>query len=313
MAQQNESVKELEVGKDYVNVHDGNIIVIDRTEDITSRGFDDREYKNYLCCSNHSNWREATKEEVIEAFEKHLVYRYGEDWETMKIEERHPSSTRFINNKSYKVEITKIYDGWNVWNRNGLLYCNGIWVERLEEKEEEPKIHIKDAIKKNTVIHCETEEEAERILGMAHKLGYTWYHGGSYKGDYKWGVNESATSYNILNGLAGNIWETNNTIIPSTQIADFEEKKSTDWTPSPEDIEEMNKSQKASKIQIGGSHYSEMAIQPIEFIHKNNLSFIQGNIIKYVCRYKSKGGIQDLNKAKHCIDLLIELEELKKN
>ena len=75
----------------------------------------------------------------------------------------------------------------------------------------------------------------------------------------------------------------------------------------------MNKSQKASKIQIGGSHYSEMAIQPIEFIHKNNLSFIQGNIIKYVCRYKSKGGIQDLNKAKHCIDLLIELEELKKN
>ena len=52
-----------------------------------------------------------------------------------------------------------------------------------------------------------------------------------------------------------------------------------------------------------------MAIQPIEFIHKNNLSFIQGNIIKYVCRYKSKGGIEDLQKAKHYIDLLIELEE----
>ena len=67
----------------------------------------------------------------------------------------------------------------------------------------------------------------------------------------------------------------------------------------------------AKNTQIGGNHYSGMAIQPTEFIHKNNLSFIQGNIIKYVCRYKSKGGIQDLNKAKHYIDLLIEFEEEK--
>ncbi len=65
----------------------------------------------------------------------------------------------------------------------------------------------------------------------------------------------------------------------------------------------------AKNTQIGGNHYSGMAIQPTEFIHKNNLSFIQGNVIKYVCRYKSKGGIEDLNKAKHYIDLLIELEE----
>ena len=79
----------------------------------------------------------------------------------------------------------------------------------------------------------------------------------------------------------------------------------TDWTPAPE---EMNKKEKPSEIQIGGSHYSDMAIQPIEFIHKNGLSFIQGNVIKYVCRYKSKGGIEDLNKAKHYIDLLIEIE-----
>jgi len=67
--------------------------------------------------------------------------------------------------------------------------------------------------------------------------------------------------------------------------------------------------EKASKTQIGGNHYSNMAIQPAEFIHKNGLSFIQGNIIKYVCRYKSKGGIEDLNKAKHYIDLLIEFED----
>ena len=70
--------------------------------------------------------------------------------------------------------------------------------------------------------------------------------------------------------------------------------------------------EKASETQIGGNHYSEMAIQPIEFIHKNNLSFIQGNVIKYVCRYKAKNGIEDLQKAKHYIDLLIEFEEENK-
>ena len=203
---QNESVEKLEIGRDYVNVHDNSVIVIDRTEGITSRGFEGGEYKNYLSCSNPSNWREATESEVIGAFKKHLVHRYGEDWETMKIKERHPSLSSYIqiNDGLWNVGISIWSDGWNVWNKHGLLYRNSIWMERLEEEE----INIK-----------------------------------------------------------------------------------------------------ASETQIGGSHYSKMAIQPTEFIHKNNLSFIQGNVIKYVCRYKSKGGLQDLNKAKHYIDLLIELEE----
>lgn len=232
---QNESVKELEVGKDYINVNDSNIIVIDRKGRHGNKGFEGEVCRNSLSCLIYKNWREATKEEVIEAFKKHLVHRYGEDWETMKIKETHPSSTIFINNKLYKVEITKNYDGWNVWNENGLLYCEGVWVERLEEVEE-PKIHIKEAIKEKTVVHCETEEEAERILNMAIELGYTWNNGRSYKGDYKWVINESATFYNILNGLFGNIWGTNNTIIPSTQIADLR-IKGIDWAPAPEDIE----------------------------------------------------------------------------
>ena len=62
----------------------------------------------------------------------------------------------------------------------------------------------------------------------------------------------------------------------------------------------------ASKIQIGGNHYKQMIIQPTEFIHKNNLSFIQGCIIKYICRYKFKNGIEDLEKAKHYIDMIID-------
>ena len=59
-------------------------------------------------------------------------------------------------------------------------------------------------------------------------------------------------------------------------------------------------------IQIGGSHYKKMKIQPSEFINKNNLPFAEGNVIKYLCRHKQKGQKQDLEKAKHFIDMIIE-------
>jgi hypothetical protein len=59
--------------------------------------------------------------------------------------------------------------------------------------------------------------------------------------------------------------------------------------------------------QIGGNHYKDFSIQPVEFIHKNNIGFIEGCIIKYICRYKAKGGVEDLEKVKHYTELLIEL------
>jgi len=65
---------------------------------------------------------------------------------------------------------------------------------------------------------------------------------------------------------------------------------------------------KALDVQVGGGHYKDMAIQPVEFCFKNNLNNCQSNIIKYVTRYKSKNGLEDLKKAKHYIDLLISLE-----
>ena len=63
--------------------------------------------------------------------------------------------------------------------------------------------------------------------------------------------------------------------------------------------------------QVGGSHYKDKAIQPIEYIHANKLGFCEGNVIKYVTRWKDKNGIADLEKAKHYIELLIELEGKK--
>ena len=57
--------------------------------------------------------------------------------------------------------------------------------------------------------------------------------------------------------------------------------------------------------QVGGNHYKDFPIQPIEFIVKNNLGFIEGNVIKYICRWRKKNGLEDLEKAKHYIELLI--------
>lgn len=64
----------------------------------------------------------------------------------------------------------------------------------------------------------------------------------------------------------------------------------------------------AFDTQEAGSHYKDMPIQPAEFIHKNGFGYIVGNVIKYVCRYKAKNGVEDLKKARHYLDLLIELE-----
>ena len=60
------------------------------------------------------------------------------------------------------------------------------------------------------------------------------------------------------------------------------------------------------KKQIGGSHYLKMKIQPSEFANKNNLPFAEGNAIKYICRHKYKGGKEDLEKAIHFIEMIIE-------
>lgn len=81
------------------------------------------------------------------------------------------------------------------------------------------------------------------------------------------------------------------------------------WTPmlryNPEDVA-FNK--RALDVQVAGNHYKDLAIQPVEYIHANNIGYFEGNVIKYVSRWRNKNGVKDLEKAKHYIDLLIELE-----
>ncbi len=73
----------------------------------------------------------------------------------------------------------------------------------------------------------------------------------------------------------------------------------------------MKKKSKALEIQIGGNHYKDMKIQPLVFFMENNIPFVEGAIIKYICRYKVKNGVEDLKKAAHLLSVLIEREEKK--
>jgi len=61
-----------------------------------------------------------------------------------------------------------------------------------------------------------------------------------------------------------------------------------------------------SDKQIGGDHYKRYEIQPIDFIVKNNLGYREGNVIKYIVRHQNKNGVEDLKKAKHYLEMIME-------
>jgi len=69
--------------------------------------------------------------------------------------------------------------------------------------------------------------------------------------------------------------------------------------------------QRATDKQVGGKHYQQFVIQPVEFCYKNNIPYLEATAIKYLCRWREKNGIEDLEKAKHYIDLLIEFNNDK--
>ncbi len=64
----------------------------------------------------------------------------------------------------------------------------------------------------------------------------------------------------------------------------------------------------AKDFQVGGEHYKSMDIQPTAFIVRNSLSWCEGNAIKYICRHNTKGGVKDIDKAIHYLELLKEME-----
>jgi hypothetical protein len=66
---------------------------------------------------------------------------------------------------------------------------------------------------------------------------------------------------------------------------------------------------KANDVQVAGTHYKSKSIQPWDYIVANNLGYLEGNIVKYVSRWRDKGGLDDLRKARHYLDKLIEVQD----
>lgn len=66
--------------------------------------------------------------------------------------------------------------------------------------------------------------------------------------------------------------------------------------------------QDALAVQIGGGHYKDFKIQPVEYIYANNIPFLEGNVIKYTSRHKSKNKSADIKKAIHCLELILQME-----
>ena len=97
------------------------------------------------------------------------------------------------------------------------------------------------------------------------------------------------------------------------QLELFPDLVTTTWTPEEEEVMQsmLNKGANGTSaldVQVAGNHYKDLAIQPVEYIHANGIGYFEGNVIKYVSRWRAKNGIKDLEKAKHYIELLIELE-----
>ena len=77
---------------------------------------------------------------------------------------------------------------------------------------------------------------------------------------------------------------------------------------NPIDFVPMTPNEDPLDSQVGGSHYKDLAIQPIEFIHANNLGFMEGNIIKYAARHKAKNGAEDIRKIIHYAKLILKYQ-----
>ena len=88
-----------------------------------------------------------------------------------------------------------------------------------------------------------------------------------------------------------------------------QERSLKEMVENSEDLGLYDNPPKARDKMIGGDHYRQGGIQPIEYIYANNVGFCEGNVVKYVTRWRHKDGLKDLEKAKHYIELLMELED----
>lgn len=77
--------------------------------------------------------------------------------------------------------------------------------------------------------------------------------------------------------------------------------------PAAKEIKKIIRQSSPLQTQKGGNHYQDFKIQPVQFISENNIGFLEGNVIKYVCRHEKKNGLEDIEKAIHYLELIKEM------
>jgi hypothetical protein len=100
----------------------------------------------------------------------------------------------------------------------------------------------------------------------------------------------------------------NMTEVTPEELEEWNKKMSNNFKVIDEYLQRNESAMNATDKQVGGNHYKDLPIQPIEYIHANAMGYMEGNVVKYISRWRKKNGIADLEKAKHYIELLIELE-----
>lgn len=199
----------LEEGKDYRNRQMGNI-VIDRKGDDCNFGFLYGRFHDSMECCN-PEWREATKEEVIEAFEEECVRVFGENWKDVEIEEcMFHSNSKYLNTGLYPLPlIFKDFDGWQVWNKNGCIYFKGKWAKKKEVKYAEDLkdidrpyyIDIDGGVGSSeyqTIEHLPTRGLTEGVIALIQLLSFrqdVWDKSGKPEGAPAYGIRYTNSSF----------------------------------------------------------------------------------------------------------------------
>ena len=187
----------LENGKDHVHAY-LDLLVINRIGDEGNSGFthNGERFDSKIIFSYPKEWREATNEEVVSFFEKHLIERYGEDWRNVKIKEcMYFGGCEYHNTECYNSVISKYERRWQVWNNNGCLFNGKEWAEVLEEKKVATNLSDIDrpyyidsfgdisnsGLGFQTKDHFKTEERAEQVLALIQLIAFRddiWANGG---------------------------------------------------------------------------------------------------------------------------------------
>ena len=115
-----------------------------------------------------------------------------------------------------------------------------------------------------------------------------------------------------INNLVDEVWAKDRLGLFNVPVTMLDE---TEYAPASHDPNQLElpidmpvtMEQGALDVQVGGGHYKDMAIQPVEFIEANNLPFLEGCVVKRVCRHANKNGAEDIRKAIHELNLILQL------